>query len=143
MSFPGLPPEPPDPANPAAIGLATVTQPQDTAAAVASGMLPAGKPRSTFRRGLEVFVENKLAVAGVGIFVFMLLFCFVGPLIYRTNQLRVNFGSPVGSVGRRLRQAGGDAVTGRRIAAAGPCERLVALNAGFRAVAGGPASALG
>jgi len=91
VSFPGLPPEPPDPANPAAIGLATVTQPQDTAAAVASGMLPAGKPRSTFRRGLEVFVENKLADAGVGIFVFMLLFCFVGPLIYRTNQLRVNF----------------------------------------------------
>ena len=56
-------------------------------------MLPAGKPRSTFRRSLEVFLENKLAVAGVGIFVFMLAFCFVGPLIYKTDQLQVNFGN--------------------------------------------------
>ena len=36
-------------------------------------------------------MENKLAVTGVGIFVFMLLFCFVGPQIYHTNQLTVDF----------------------------------------------------
>ena len=63
--------------------------------------LPAGKPRSTFRRGLEVFMENKLAVTGVCIFVFMILFCFVGPHIYVTNQLTVDFAheelSPSGS----------------------------------------------
>jgi peptide/nickel transport system permease protein len=92
MSIIGIPPESPDPDNPAAVGLATVSQEQDaTADAVAAGMLPVGKPRSTFRRGLEVFLENKLAVAGVGIFVAMLLFCFVGPLVYHGNTTVVDF----------------------------------------------------
>ena len=80
---------PPDPES--GIEVAVVAYPEDTDAAVASGMLPAGKPRSSFRRGIEVFWENKLAVVGVGIYVFMILFCFVGPLIYHTNQLQVNF----------------------------------------------------
>jgi peptide/nickel transport system permease protein len=35
---------------------------------------------------LAVFKESKLAVVGVGVIVFIVLFCFVGPLIYRTNQ---------------------------------------------------------
>jgi peptide/nickel transport system permease protein len=100
MSLAGLPPEPVPSPVPGAVGLVTAVTP-DTDGAVASGMLPAGKPRSTFRRGLEVFLENKLAVTGVGIFVFMLLFCFVGPHIYVTNQLQVNFAqeelSPSGS----------------------------------------------
>jgi peptide/nickel transport system permease protein len=69
----------------------TVILPEPGTAAVQGGMLPAGKPRSSFRRGLEVFLENKLAVTGVGIFVFMLLFCFAGPHIYVTNQLTVDF----------------------------------------------------
>jgi peptide/nickel transport system permease protein len=38
------------------------------------------------RRILSVFVENKLAVAGVIIIIAMLLFCYVGPLFYHTNQ---------------------------------------------------------
>src|SRR5579859_5903348 len=58
--------------------------------AVAPGMLPAGKPRSAFRRGLEVFLENKLAVTGVVIMVAMLVFCFFGPLVYHTDQIHVN-----------------------------------------------------
>jgi peptide/nickel transport system permease protein len=90
MSLAGLPPEPIPSPVPGTVGLVTAVTP-DTDAAVASGLLPAGKPRSTFRRGLEVFLENKLAVTGLGIFVFMLLFCFVGPHIYVTNQLTVNF----------------------------------------------------
>jgi peptide/nickel transport system permease protein len=90
MSLTGIPPELPDPGNPAATGLATVTEPT-LGGTAPSGALPTGKPRSTFRRGLEVFLENKLAVTGVGIFVFMLLFCFVGPQVYHTNQLQVNF----------------------------------------------------
>ncbi len=61
--------------------------------AVAAGMLPAGKPRSAFRRGLEVFLENKLAVTGVGIIVFMLVFCFIGPLFYHGDTSVVNFGN--------------------------------------------------
>ncbi len=52
--------------------------------------LTAAKPRSMFARGWEVFAENKLALVGLGIVVFMVLFCFVGPLIYRTNQVNTN-----------------------------------------------------
>jgi peptide/nickel transport system permease protein len=36
---------------------------------------------------LRTFTKNKLAVAGVAIVVLMVLFCFVGPLIYHTNQV--------------------------------------------------------
>lgn len=34
----------------------------------------------------RTFRENKLAVASVGVLVFMFLFSFVGPYVYRTNQ---------------------------------------------------------
>jgi peptide/nickel transport system permease protein len=34
----------------------------------------------------RVFLENKLAVAGAIIIVFMVLFCWVGPVFYHTNQ---------------------------------------------------------
>ena len=53
--------------------------------------LPASKPRSAFRRGLEVFLENKLAVAGVAIIVVMVVFCFIGPLFYHGNTTVVDF----------------------------------------------------
>jgi len=100
MSLGSMPPEPIPTNEPSPVGVVIHDAPE-TALAVASGMLPAGKPRSTFRRGLEVFMENKLAVTGVCIFVFMLLFCFVGPHIYVTNQLTVDFAheelSPSGS----------------------------------------------
>ena len=100
MSLGSMPPEPIPTNEPSPVGVVIHDAPE-TALAVASGMLPAGKPRSTFRRGFEVFVENKLAVTGVCIFVFMILFCFVGPHIYVTNQLTVDFAheelSPSGS----------------------------------------------
>lgn len=35
---------------------------------------------------LRVFAENRLAVVGVAIIVFMILFCFLGPFFYHTNQ---------------------------------------------------------
>ena len=38
------------------------------------------------RQIVRVFVENKLAVVGLAVIVFMVLFCFVGPLVYHTNQ---------------------------------------------------------
>jgi peptide/nickel transport system permease protein len=118
MSLSSVPPELPDPGNPSATtGLVTtyeVVEPE--AAAPLAGGLPAGKPRSTFRRGLEVFLENKLAVTGVAIFVFMLLFCFVGPLVYHTDQLRVNFANefiPPGSAHWLGTDANGFDVLGR------------------------------
>ncbi|MDX6563792.1 MAG: peptide/nickel transport system permease protein [Gaiellales bacterium] len=35
---------------------------------------------------LHVFAENRLAVVGAGIIGFMVLFCFLGPVVYSTNQ---------------------------------------------------------
>jgi peptide/nickel transport system permease protein len=52
--------------------------------------LPAGKTRGMFSRGLEVFLENRLALAGVIILVAIFAFCFLGPLVYHTDQIHVN-----------------------------------------------------
>jgi len=35
---------------------------------------------------VRVFVENRLAVVGLGIIVFAILFCWLGPVFYHTNQ---------------------------------------------------------
>jgi ABC-type dipeptide/oligopeptide/nickel transport system permease subunit len=48
-------------------------------------------PRAGWRLALASFVENRLAVVGSGIVLFFVLFCFVGPLIYHTNQITTNF----------------------------------------------------
>ncbi|MHB1592576.1 MAG: ABC transporter permease [Streptosporangiaceae bacterium] len=45
---------------------------------------------STWRLVLRVFVQSKLAVIGLVIIILFLLFSFVGPLVYHTNQIRVN-----------------------------------------------------
>ncbi len=49
-----------------------------------------GAVQSGWRLALREFASNRLAVIGVGILVFFVLFCFVGPLIYHTNQLATN-----------------------------------------------------
>jgi peptide/nickel transport system permease protein len=51
---------------------------------------PPGKTRSMFLRGLEVFLENKLAIVGLAILVIIVCFCFIGPLFYHTNQTNTN-----------------------------------------------------
>jgi peptide/nickel transport system permease protein len=56
----------------------------------APAALPATKPRGMFLRGLEVFLENKLAVIGVVVLAAIFIFCFLGPLFYHTNQTTVN-----------------------------------------------------
>jgi ABC-type dipeptide/oligopeptide/nickel transport system permease subunit len=45
---------------------------------------------SGWRLALREFMDNKLAVVGVGILIFFILFCFVGPLVYHTNQTLTN-----------------------------------------------------
>jgi peptide/nickel transport system permease protein len=58
-------------------------------------LVPPGSPEGgdvsssggAFRQIARVFLENKLAVVGLVIIVFMVLFCFVGPLLYHTNQV--------------------------------------------------------
>jgi peptide/nickel transport system permease protein len=39
---------------------------------------------------LRTFTKNKLAIAGIAIVVAIVLFCFVGPLFYHTNQVVTN-----------------------------------------------------
>lgn len=49
--------------------------------------------RAKRKRGasvLEVFMDNKLAMAGGVIIVLIALFCFVGPLVYHSNQISSN-----------------------------------------------------
>jgi peptide/nickel transport system permease protein len=54
------------------------------------GIELSSKPRGMFVRAWEVFAENKLAIAGLAFIVFILLFCFVGPHLYVTNQTNTN-----------------------------------------------------
>jgi peptide/nickel transport system permease protein len=39
---------------------------------------------------LRAFTQNRLAMIGLGIIVFIILFCFVGPMIYHTDQVHTN-----------------------------------------------------
>jgi peptide/nickel transport system permease protein len=41
---------------------------------------------SGWRLALREFADNKIAVAGVAIIVFFVLFCFLGPLVHHSNQ---------------------------------------------------------
>jgi peptide/nickel transport system permease protein len=55
---------------------------------------------SAWKLAAYVFLENRLAVAGLGVVVFMFLFCFVGPLVYHTDQINTdisNLTAPPGS----------------------------------------------
>lgn len=72
-------------------------------------------PRSGWRLALSTFLENKLAVVGAGIIVFFLLFCFLGPYFYHTNQVDTNVlnafdppgkGAPLGTDGNGFDELG-------------------------------------
>src|ERR1700726_1702626 len=49
-----------------------------------------GAVQSGWRLALREFVRNRLAVVGVGILVFFVVFCFLGPFFYHTNLLTVS-----------------------------------------------------
>jgi ABC-type dipeptide/oligopeptide/nickel transport system permease subunit len=49
-----------------------------------------GAIQSGWRLALREFMSNRLAVVGFAMIVFFVLFCFVGPLIYHTNQIDTN-----------------------------------------------------
>src|SRR5215468_9683980 len=55
---------------------------------------PSGPPSSGWRRparrAWDLFAENKLALAGLAFLIFIVLFCFVGPLFYHTNQVNTD-----------------------------------------------------
>jgi ABC-type dipeptide/oligopeptide/nickel transport system permease subunit len=62
--------------------------PLDTTRAPEGGEL--GTIQSGWRLALREFVRNRLAVVGVGILLFFVVFCFLGPFVYHTNLLDVN-----------------------------------------------------
>ena len=60
---------------------------------VAAGAVEGGEIQvagSAWRLAAYVFLENKLALVGLGYVVLMFLFCFAGPLIWRTNQINTD-----------------------------------------------------
>jgi ABC-type dipeptide/oligopeptide/nickel transport system permease subunit len=49
-----------------------------------------GAIQSGWRLALREFMNSRLAVIGFGILIFFVLFCFIGPYIYHTDQLDTN-----------------------------------------------------
>jgi len=49
-----------------------------------------GAIQSGWRLALREFASNRLAVVGFGILIFFVLFCFVGPYLYHTDQIDTN-----------------------------------------------------
>ncbi len=68
--------------SPAAGGARGAAAPAPGAPGTAGGVTSAG----VWQQVARAFLDNKLALVGLGIVVFMLLLCFAGPLIYHTNQ---------------------------------------------------------
>ena len=49
-----------------------------------------GAMQSGWRLAFREFAKNKLAVVGVGILIFFIAFCFLGPVFYHANLLNTN-----------------------------------------------------
>jgi peptide/nickel transport system permease protein len=64
----------------------------DVGLAVAEPIEAEAAAEAPLRLALDVFLENRLALAGAITFFVVVLFCFVGPLIYRTDQVHTNIG---------------------------------------------------
>jgi peptide/nickel transport system permease protein len=67
-----------------------------------------GKVQSGWRLALREFASSKLAVAGFVVLILLILFCFVGPVFYHSDQLNSNLlltdlppgqGNPLGTDG--------------------------------------------
>ncbi|NUW41893.1 ABC transporter permease [Nonomuraea rhodomycinica] len=92
--------------------------------------------RGLWRNGLEVFVDNRLALAGVGIFVLLAAFSFLGPLFYSSDQVHTDLanvylspgtaGHPMGTDGVGYDQLG-------RLMVGGQTSIVVGLAAGLLA----------
>jgi ABC-type dipeptide/oligopeptide/nickel transport system permease subunit len=62
--------------------------PLDTTRAPEGGAI--GPVQSGWRLAMREFSRNRLAVIGVALLVFFVLFCFAGPLVYHANLLTAN-----------------------------------------------------
>ena len=56
--------------------------------------------KSTKLQGLQVFMENKLAVFGVCLLLILLAFSFIGPMFYVTDQVHTDLSISAGTIGR-------------------------------------------
>lgn len=56
----------------------------------AAGAPRPAKRQSVWRQGVEVFLQNKLAVFGLAAVLLLILFSFVGPLIWQTDQVHTD-----------------------------------------------------
>ncbi|MGO3797588.1 MAG: ABC transporter permease [Pauljensenia sp.] len=85
------------------------------------GTVPGGRAntlvrrRGVWRQGVEVFLQNRLAVVGLVIVVALVAFCFLGPLVHRTDQVHTDLstsyippgpGYPLGTDGLGYDQLG-------------------------------------
>jgi peptide/nickel transport system permease protein len=50
-----------------------------------------GPVQSGWRLGLQEFARNRLAVVGLGLLVFFVIFCFIGPIFYHGNILNTAY----------------------------------------------------
>jgi peptide/nickel transport system permease protein len=64
--------------------------PADDAAMADSPGVRGPKGGGTVARSLSAFVQNKLAVVGFGIVVAFVVFCYLGPLVYHTDQVHID-----------------------------------------------------
>ncbi|MDT7568754.1 MAG: peptide/nickel transport system permease protein [Pseudonocardiales bacterium] len=51
------------------------------------------RTRSLFAQTVSTFLENRLAVVGLAVVALFILFCYVGPLIYHTDQVHIDLES--------------------------------------------------
>jgi peptide/nickel transport system permease protein len=84
--------------------MSTQTDNAAQANALHTGPPPSGSPHG-WAAVLRVFAENKLAVTGASLLAVLVLFCFLGPHLYHTNQVQANLATadlPPGSPGHPL-----------------------------------------
>src|ERR1700689_2850244 len=62
-------------------------RPPTTTSAEPATADPEGRPRGSF---LRAFATHRLGVAGLVLVVLLLAFCFLGPLVYHTDQVHTN-----------------------------------------------------
>ncbi len=71
-----------------AVGQQSSLPPLDVTRAPEGGEV--GAIQSGWRLALREFVRNRLAVVGLGILLFFVVFCFLGPLVYHGDVLQVS-----------------------------------------------------
>ena len=70
----------------------------------------APRNNAPWRRGARRFMRNKLAVGGLVVLAIFVLFCFVGPLVYQTDQQHTDLGSAMLKPGEQGHPLGTDDV---------------------------------